>query len=287
MESSVVEQAIKRRWPAFDDTLASGVRARLATIAQRWPDASADTSAYADYVVERLARQPDPLAALARMYFDDLFLAWWAGTGSDRGIQAFEAEFAGEQQRIAARFSNLPSEDVEQQLRVRLFVGDRPKIHEYSGVGSLLGWVRVVTMRSFVDVARANRRTQYLEDLDDSELLGVQLITGVEASSFGPDLVPIIKGAFADAVSGLAPKQRAFLRHAYVDRLTLDQIAQSYSIHRATVARVLKSAREQLIEHTRTNVIAAVGVAPAELGSALSTIEQRLELSLSRLLKSA
>jgi len=144
-------------------------------------------------------------------------------------------------------------------------------------------------MRSFVDVARTNRRTEYLEDLDDSVLLGVQLITEVEASSFGRDLVPIIKGAFADAVSGLAPKQRAFLRHAYVDRLTLEQIAQSYSIHRATVARVLKiGPRAAHRAHPARGVIAAVGVvAPAELGSALSAIEQRLELSLSRLLKSA
>jgi len=140
-------------------------------------------------------------------------------------------------------------------------------------------------VRSFVDAARSSRSTRYAEELDEGELLGLPQPGEKRAphAEFGAAL----KRVFADAVAGLAPRQRAFLRHAYVDRLTLDQIASTYSIHRATVARTLASAREQLIEQTRAGLLAATGVPPSEIASVIGTLENRLELSLSRILRSA
>jgi len=294
MDAALLEAAIRRRVPSIGDELRPLLDATLAAVAARWPEAPsepADLEGYATHVAERLARQPDPSAALARLHAEDLFLAWWAGTGAASGIAAFEATYGGELGRIAARFAAAgPSDELVQQLRVKLFV--RPsnkaeaapsKIHDYSGFGALLAWLRVVAVRGFVDATRATRSERYHQDLDEAELLG--LPGSSDASAPSPALVAAIKRAFAAAVAGLAPRQRALLRHAYVDRLTLEQIAASYSIHRATVARVLASAREQLVEHTRRDVVANLGVAPSELASALGTLERRLDLSLSRVLQ--
>jgi RNA polymerase sigma-70 factor, ECF subfamily len=285
VNADAIGAAIKRRLPSFDADVAPLFTEALAAIAARWPEAPHDDSGYAEHVAERLARQAAPEAALARLHALDLFLAWWAGTGVEAGIVAFEAEYSGELARIASRFPKLASDELRQQLRIKLFVGARPKIHEYSGFGALLAWLRVVAVRSFVDVARASRSQQVYEELDEVELLGSPMAGDQRAGGVGAELSTTIKRAFSEAVARLAPRQRALLRHAYVDRLTLDQIAASYSIHRATVARILASAREQLIEQTRTGVVTMLGVAPSEFASAIGTLDRWLDLSLSRILR--
>jgi RNA polymerase sigma-70 factor (ECF subfamily) len=277
-----IELAIRQRLPACAADLHARFSDALAAIARRWPDAPHTVTGYAAHVADRLARQSDPDAALARLHPEELFLAWWAGTGAAAGLTAFDAELGGEIARLAARFPQFPSDELIQMLRVKLFVGATPKIFEYSGFGSLLAWIRVVAVRSFVDAARAARSHQYHEELDEAELLGVP---AAGERQIGSVLAAAVKHAFADAVARLAPRQRAFLRHAYVDRLTLDQIAASYAIHRATVARTLASARAQLIEQTRTGVSATLGVTPSELASAIGTLDRRLDLSLSRILR--
>src|SRR5262249_24107651 len=92
-----------------------------------------------------------------------------------------------------------------------------------------------------------------------------------------------IKRAFAAAVATLAPRERTFLRHASLDRLTLDQIASTYQVHRATVARTLATARSRLLELTRAAVAAELGAPVADLNSAMRELDSKLELSLSRI----
>lgn len=280
--------------PSASDPLADELHSRLAearaAIADRWPDAPNDLRAFEAHVAARLARHADPAAVLAKLHVEDAFLAWWAGSGAAPALAAFEAAHGSELARIAARFPTLPGDELRQQLRIKLFVGEpgKPaKILDYTGAGSLLAWLRVVCVRAGVDATRAAKSQRTHEELDEGELLGLPLVDELRASAAGAALLAQVKRAFADAVAGLAPRQRALLRHAYVDQLTLEQIAASYSIHRATVARILAGARAQLVDHTRAGVIAALGVAPSELASALGTLDRRLDLSLSRVLRSA
>jgi RNA polymerase sigma-70 factor, ECF subfamily len=281
VNAAAIAEIVRRHCPAVGDALDAPLATGLAAVVARWPAAPAPSAAFATHLADRLARDADPAAATARLHIEDLFLAWWSGTGARDGIEAFETTYGGELQRIVARFPSLPGDELRQQLSIKLFVGERPKIHEYSGLGMLISWLRVTAVRSFVDAARASRSRGYVEELDEAELLGPPPAgTAVDAA-----LGAAVKRAFADAVARLAPRQRTFLRHAYVDRLTLDQIAATYSIHRATVARTLASARAQLIEQTRAGVLDALGIAPTELAGLIGTLEKRLELSLSRILR--
>lgn len=278
VDASEIARVISSRVPVITGELAL----RLQALAARWPDLPRDAAQFAAYVAARSANQPDPLAGL---HVEDLALAWWAGSGEVGGITAFEAEYAAEILRIAGRFPSLSSDELAQQLRIKLFVGAKPKIRDYSGAGSLLAWLRVVAVRSFVDLTRAQRSAHCFAELDEVELLGAT--TPATASVFDAAIARAIKRAFADAVAALTPRQRAFLRHAYVDQLTLDQIAASYVIHRATVARTLAGARAQLIEQTRRAAASVLEVAPDQLASAIGALEYRLELSLSRVLRAA
>lgn len=279
--------------PAVPDALAHELAQRielgLSAIATRWPDGPAIGEPFGRYLAERLERQSNLATALPRLRLDDLYLAWWAGTGEPRGIAAFEAAYATDLRRLLDRFHRLPPDELQQQLRIKLFVGTATlpaRIRDYSGFGFLQNWLRVTAARSFVDAARADQSRRFEDELDESELLGLAPIGGdPRDAQQRAQVSAAVKRAFATAVASLAPRERTFLRHASVDRLTLDQIAATYQIHRATVARTLASARERLLVMTRTGVASELGIKPDELASAMQQLDSRLELSLSRVLK--
>ncbi len=257
------------------DGLAAHLAAELPAIRARWPHGPAPDARFAEFLAVRLSPQPRTA---------DLYLAWWCSTGDAAGLAAFEALFDGDLRQATAGFRDLPADELRQLLRIKLFVGTPetpPKICDYAGRGSLQGWLRVTAVRTFVDVIRATRSQRYERELDEAELLG---LADPHGTSIGSELGAAVKRAFAAAVARLAPRQRVFLRHAYVDGHTLDQIATHYAIHRATVARTLAAARAQLIADTRAGLAAAAGISGDELSSVIRALESHVELSLSRVL---
>lgn len=259
---------------SFDAELATA----LDEIGQRWPDGPEPAAGFAAFLAPRM-RPGLPLV--------DLYLAWWCSTGDAAAIAAFESTYERDLQIATARFADLPADELRQRLRIKLFVGSEraePKINTYSGRGALRGWLRVIAVRTFVDIIRATRIERYEQELDETELLG---ITDPRELMIDGEVVRAVKSAFAAAVAGLRPRERVFLRHAYVERNTLDEIAALYSVHRATVARTLASARKHLIDHTRSGVIARAGIADEQLDGVIRALDSRVELSLSRVLAPA
>jgi len=266
---------IETRLGELPDGLEQQLGAGLAAARTRWPHGPEPDAGFAEFLVARFAPQPR---------VEDLYLAWWCSTGDPAAIAAFEARYQDDLRIVAARFRELAADELRQLLRIKLFVGtpeSPPKIRDYSGRGSLQSWLRVTAVRSFVDVVRQTRSQRYEQELDEAELLG---IADPQRSLIRSELAAVVKKSFADGVAHLSPRQRVFLRHAYVDRHTLDQIATHYAVHRATVARTLAAAREQLIAGTRAGIVAAIGISPDELSSVIRALDTNFELSLSRVL---
>lgn len=290
-------------WNLVQGALPAGVGARLppeagarldaelAAARARWPEAAVADAELAAALAARLGAQKDPAAALARLRLDDLLLARWCAAGDPRAIAAFERVHRADLDGVLARFRRLPitRDELLQTLRIKLFVGAEgrpPRIADYAGFGFLQNWLRVTALRALVDVARGEQARRLEELLADDDLLGLPAL--------GPDLAArvsreevgrAIKQAFARAVAGLAPRQRNFLRHAHVDQLTLDQIAATYGVHRATVARTLAAARAELVAATRRALAAQLGVDAAALDSVVRAADSRIDLSLSRVLR--
>jgi RNA polymerase sigma-70 factor (ECF subfamily) len=270
---------------AVASELAAVIDAGLADVQRRWPDAPAVDDRFVAYVRDRVVKQPALAGALPRLRIDDLFLAWWAVTSS-QGIAAFERAYADDLRRLVARFPRLDPSELTQALWIKLFVGSEtapPRVREFSGFGSLRSWFKVVATRSFLDATRAKQRER-TDELDDDALVAlVAADPDPRAAHQQAELQGALKRAFAAAVAQLTRRERAFLRHASVDGLTLDQIASTYQVHRATVARTLASARRQLHAGTRAAVIEALGIAPDELSSAVEQLDSQIDLSLSRI----
>jgi RNA polymerase sigma-70 factor (ECF subfamily) len=192
---------------------------------------------------------------------------------------------------VLARFRRLQitRDELAQTLRIKLFVatpGRAPRIADYSGFGFLQNWLRVTALRALVDVARGERARKLEELLADDDMVGLpELGPDLSARVSREQVNRAIKQALAHAVAALAPRQRNFLRHAQVDQLTLDQIAATYSVHRATVARTLAQARADLVTMTRKELAEILGVTSESLDSVVRAADSKIDLSLSRILR--
>ena len=150
-------------------------------------------------------------------------------------------------------------------------------------MGSLRGFVRIIAAREVVALARrADARTRRSEpDLEelvndsDPELLSLKARYGEE-----------FKAAFEMAIAQLEPRQRNLLRHQLIDDLGIDAIGALYGVHRATAARWLARAREDLFDGTVTELSQRLSLPAPEIQSVIRIIGSQLDASVTRLLGS-
>jgi RNA polymerase sigma-70 factor (ECF subfamily) len=261
----------------------------VARIGSAWPQIECDLDPFFAHLAERLTAVAASEGGFPgeRLCVEDLFLAWACTTGHEQALRAFENEVRPE--LLAALHSlRVPAErrdDVQQELWHKLYLsGERPKLLEYSGRGKLRFWFRVTAMRLLID----ERRKKSPEDRAAPEWS----LAEVSSPAADPEIEYLKRlyahefdRAFEEAVAGLDPATRTVLRNYYCQRLTIDEIAAAYGIHRATAARRVARAREDLLSDTRRRLTERLQVPTGELDSILRLIESRLNVTLDRLLE--
>jgi RNA polymerase sigma-70 factor (ECF subfamily) len=170
-----------------------------------------------------------------------------------------------------------------QELRAKLFVasGARPaRIAEYSGRGSLEGWLRVVAIRVAVDAAE--KAKQFNKMSNDEEAADQALLGAAD-----PELAYIksqhrgeFASAFRDAMTTLTGEERTLLRLYLIDKLNIAEIGALTHIHRATVARHIASCRERMLGETRARLRARLGCTDSEVESMIGLLQSQLDVSL-------
>jgi RNA polymerase sigma-70 factor (ECF subfamily) len=269
-----------------DDAFDRKVNEAITQAKAAWPALVADDVEFARYVGARLPRDLDPIAALAALKVEDLYLAWRCLQRDPAALQAFDSAMAGPIRRALARI-NAPEalkEDVAQKLRERLFVGaegQAPRIADFGGRGQLRRWVQAAVARLCLDQVRSQRREVPLDEFGSVR----------HAPSVDPELEhlrrmygPVFAVAFAGAIGQLDEEERTMLRHHLVEGLTIDDIGARYGVHRATAYRWVERAREALVEHTRNEMMKRLRIEPHEVESILRVIRSEVHLSVQRLL---
>lgn len=257
------------------------------------PTVPLDDHAFAAHLAAVLPEEAsgDPLASrLGALRAADLYLAAACARGVPEALRVFEERFQPDVVAAIARTHPAPdlADEISARVRRKLLVagdgGRAPRIAEYSGRGDLHGWVKVVAAREAISaVRRAPRESpsgdaERLADLlggDDPELEHLKRTYAAE-----------FRDAFRTALAGLAVRERNLLRHQYVDGLSVDEVGAIYRVHRATAARWVAKAREELEAAVRAGLAARLRVRPAELESILRLVQSRLEVSLHALLRS-
>lgn len=173
--------------------------------------------------------------------------------------------------------------DIQQTLRTRLFVGegDGPAVARYEGRGALKSWVLVSALREAV---RARQRTAREPPVGDDALIAL-----ADRADAGPPSIDkeryrdAFRTAFRGALAALSPRDRVLLRMHVLDGLTIDQIGALQGVHRATAARWIERAREDVSRNVRRELMKQLGTDPFEADEVLQWVQSRIELSLSAL----
>jgi RNA polymerase sigma-70 factor (ECF subfamily) len=254
------------------------------------------TAAYPDVVVAaetfaaELARRLGALASpdqLARVRADHVHLAIACATGHDRAIRSFEAEFLDEVDTTGRRLRARPDQidEVRSHLRRILFVSEpgRPAaLSEFSGRGDLRSYIRVIATRELVRVINKGRRDVGVSDAAFLDMISPTDDPKLEVlrARYRPE----VDAAMRAALATLGDEPRALLRYSLVDGWTVDRIGALYGVHRATAARRVAAARDELAEAIRAELATRLAISVDEVDSIVRLVQSRIDVSLERLL---
>jgi RNA polymerase sigma-70 factor (ECF subfamily) len=243
------------------------------------PDLGIAPERFARYLAERLPPEGD----LARVHVDDLFVACGCADGDPAAIAHFDRQLLS---RVGDAVSRIDSgkefaDEVRQRLRERLLVGPPPKIGDYSGSGTLEGWVMVAAMRTALNLRRSDRVKEAAARTiaDELPLAGDPELEIIRRRYQGE-----VQSALRGALARLSPDERQLLRLHYVDGVGLDKIGALHKVNKSTVSRWLAAARARLLDETKRTLALQLGLDDASLHSLLRVVHDGLELSLSALM---
>jgi len=259
--------------------LSSELAALHALAIAEWP-LELDEGYFLAYVADRL----DPSAdanILGRLSAADLYLAFGCAIGDERAMGFIEEHFFP---RLAGALAHMDRDgtlidEVTQQLREKLFIprdSEPPRIANFSGRGELYSWLRVAATRTALNIVRKGKREVRLADEHVAEAISDDL----EINFLKKTYRQAFHAAFAQATKSLSSKDRNLLRHHLSDRLNIDELAGMHSVHRTTVARWLREARESLALRTREIMCQNLRLADDELHSIMALIRSRLDFSI-------
>ena len=268
------------------DTVRAALNGVAATVAADLPALGAPGPSFYDHLGRHLApAEVEPLTALAEARVSDLYLAASCLEGNEQALTTFRTRYAADITRSLAqvRIASMDADDVMQELLRRLVSGPNPKLASYSGRGDLRTWVRLVTTRALLDIARVKRNAE--RPTDDSAF------DAVAAPNASPELAHFrnryqreIALATERAARSLSPEERNALREHYALGLTVDQIAAAHGIHRATAARRVQRAREELVHRIKRVLDEDFGLKDRDLASVLELVRSQMHITMERVL---
>lgn len=187
----------------------------------------------------------------------DFYLSAACTSGRAAAYQALEAKFFSGLRQVVNRVigEELVVDDVLQEVRTRLFVGQAPKISSYRGNGPLAGWLRSLA----VNVAQDCRRSTVVQRGRLRKLALAQRDAPAEAHETTAEERLALRGEGADicirawreAISSLCCEERELLRQCFVYERSVDALGALYGVHRATIHRRLHRAIRRLRQHLR------------------------------------
>jgi len=255
------------------------LEAALARLAREgreaWPDLAYDERAFARDLSPR-ARAGDALPALAALRAPDIFIACACASGEKRAVELFEERYLGPLRRALRKEHEC--EDVLQELRENLLVGSgkrAPEIRDYSGRGSLAGWLHVMAVRALQKHRRRSiAQDQRVEEITEDAIADPQLEFVKRRDR------PRFQAAFRDALAALPVRERTLLRLHYAEGLSAERLGAFHRVHRATATRWLAQARQLLLDELRRRLIESLQVDRRDISSLVRLLRSQLDMSL-------
>lgn len=258
--------------------------ALCAEAAAQWPGISVPAADVIRAFAPKLATDDPPALTAAGLAELHLVLACVAGDVA--ALTAFDRNYL-DVVTVALAPMKLPAatvDDVRATVRDKLLITDpglTPRVVDYAGRGRLRGLIQVTATRTAIDRIRLESREAELPA--DAQLAAAG---DVELSLIKAQYRDAFVAGFTAAVATLDRRDRNLLRLHLLGGVTLEQLAQMYGVHRATVVRWLAAARSALFDGTRNHVAKQLAAPAEELDEMFELVRSRVELSVERLLAS-
>jgi RNA polymerase sigma-70 factor (ECF subfamily) len=244
-----------------------------------------------DLIAAIAARAPaagDLANYLQHCHAGDLAVASQAARGSQPAISELERAHRQTLEATCRRFAGpgQTADDLKQILRSKLFVaepGKQPKIADYAGQGFLDNWLRVTAVRVFLDLTKRKDRTRESSAADE-DILALPNPGDLQLDVVKAEYRAAVAQAMHEGAQLLEPGDRHLLRQHFVAGLSIDQLGAVLGIHRATAARRITRAREQLVAETRRQLALKLKLDETELDEVIGLVMSRLDISIGKLL---
>jgi len=243
-----------------------------------------------DLITQIAKRAPagDLANYLQHCHAGDLAVATQAARGSQPAISELERAHKNTLEAACRRFAGpgQTADDLKQILRAKLFVaepGKTPKISDYAGQGFLDNWLRVTAVRVFLDLTKRKDRTRE-SSAEDDDILALPNPGDLQLDVVKAEYRAAVTQAMHEGARALEPGDRHLLRQHFVAGLSIDQLGSVLGIHRATAARRISRAREQLVAETRKQLGLKLKLPDTELDEVLGLVMSRLDVSIAKLL---
>lgn len=213
-------------------------------------------------------------------HVEDLALAFACAEGDRAALAAFEETWIPRAVKALkkVRIDATIVDDVLGWLRFQLFARDgEPLIHTYSGRSDLGGWLRAIVIHEALRRVKRQRRDVTPEAAADIPVPDVEL--SAMRGAYGAQFTKAMNAGFQQ----LTVAQRNLLRQYFLDGLSIDALADLYRIHRATAARRVQAAREELADNVRRLLKDELKLQDSSIDR-LITLEN-LQVSLSKILR--
>ena len=220
----------------------------------------------------------------------DLYLAAGCAQQDTRALRSFNDDVLIPAARAVRTIDDGSafSDEVCQRLRASLLVGDgtdRARIVDYAGRGPLKAWVGVAAVRHALMLRRGQQRAREVGVDDDwTGMLSVASTGNPELDLLKREHAVAFTEALREATAALELRLRSVLRMHFVDELSIDEIGAAYGVHRATAARWIQRARDELFATTRALLAQRLALSPSELDRVTALVQSQLDVSLSSLL---
>jgi RNA polymerase sigma-70 factor (ECF subfamily) len=287
-----VSEAFRTRLPpevrevfADDAALAARITALHARGREGWPDLAAVTlERFAGELARRLGTTAS-LAAIDQLHHD-IYLAVAATDGDVPAIAACELIGRREVEFAASRLRATPSqaEETRGELGRLMFTGTDARecaLASFTGRGDLRGYVCVIVARA---LARRIKRDRREVTLDDEVVDAFAPDIAPEVALLREQYRPQVDAALRSGIAALSDRHRAVLRFHLIEGWSIDQLGERYGVHRATAARWLSAAREDLGARIRAELADRLKISESQVDSIVALVTSRIEVSVERLL---
>ena len=245
------------------------------------PGVEVDLNAFLEVLRKRVDESGGPDAINAT----DLLLAFAASNEDPVATKELDRRLVRAVRVAIARFEGLQGDEIEQQVRQRVFVGDGPagpRLAKYTGRGAIMSWLKAVATSLAIDESRRLRPDRHANE--DELVATASSEAGPETRLLNAQQKKHFNAAFREALATLSAQERTVMRMKFVDGLTIDDIGKAFAVHRTTAMRWLEKAQSQVLASTRKVLGEKLGMPARDVNSLVRALEPSINDRISKLL---